>query len=85
MKLEDGQLELPDELPEGFCITYRRRTKRKTYPYTSSKSVDFNVTISEEESQEFTTEASVRRKVTTLISLLLHYYIWTKVASVSLL
>ena len=47
MRIEGGQLRLPpaSELQDGFDLSYKRRSLRKTYQYEMSDGEQFNLTV----------------------------------------
>jgi hypothetical protein len=62
LKIEDGHLVVPeDNLPSGFFISFWRQSKRRMYPYTSN-GVEYNVTISEEVSEDRGLDEKVPKK-----------------------
>lgn len=64
LKISDGQLDLPtsqNQLPEGFDLSYWRKSKRRTYLYEG-----FKIKISEETLEDvnsFETGDDVRKRV----------------------
>ena len=51
MRIEGGQLRLPpaSELQDGFDLSYKRRSLRKTYQYEMSDGEQFSLTVCKEQ------------------------------------